>query len=71
MQIRCPNRKPGRGHRRSSSPATYVLVGINCVVFLVMVAREVSWWNPTSDQLMFWGADNAGAVLIKDDGGGL
>ncbi len=51
----------------SYAPATYVLVGINCVVFLVMVARGVSWWNPTSDQLMFWGADNAGAVLIKGD----
>jgi rhomboid protease GluP len=37
------------------------------VVFLVMVARGVGWWNPTSDQLMFWGADNAGAVLIKGD----
>jgi rhomboid protease GluP len=30
-----------------------------------MVARGVSPWNPTSDQLMFWGADNAGAVLIQ------
>jgi rhomboid protease GluP len=42
-----------------------VLVGINCLVFLVMTVRGVSLWNPTSDQLMFWGADNAGAVLIQ------
>jgi rhomboid protease GluP len=42
-------------------------VGINCLVFLVMAARGVSVWNPTSDQLMFWGADNAGAVLIQGE----
>jgi rhomboid protease GluP len=49
----------------SYAPATYALVGINCAVFLVMMARGVSWWNPTSDQLMYWGADNAGSVLIQ------
>jgi rhomboid protease GluP len=51
----------------SYAPATYALVGINCLVFLVMAARGVSVWNPTSDQLMFWGADNAGAVLIQGE----
>jgi rhomboid protease GluP len=45
-------------------PATYLLVGINCVVFLYMVAHGVSAGAPTTDQLMHWGADNAGAVLI-------
>jgi rhomboid protease GluP len=63
------NPPPEPVHRPRSSwsyaPATYVLVGINCLVFLVMLARGVSWWNPTSDQLMFWGADNAGSVLIQ------
>jgi rhomboid protease GluP len=39
-------------------------VGINCAVFLLMVLRGVSPWNPTVDQLMQWGADNAGSVLI-------
>jgi rhomboid protease GluP len=29
-----------------------------------MVARGVSTWSPTVDQLMHWGADNAGSVLI-------
>jgi rhomboid protease GluP len=49
----------------SYAPATYVLVGINCLVFLVMAARGVSLWSPTSDQLLYWGADNAGSVLIQ------
>jgi rhomboid protease GluP len=47
------------------APATYVLVGINCLVFLVMVAHRVSAVGPTLDQLMYWGADNAGSVLIQ------
>jgi rhomboid protease GluP len=46
------------------SPATYLLVGINCAVFLAMVARGVSAASPTTYQLMHWGADNAGAVLL-------
>lgn len=48
------------------APATYVLVGINCLVFLVMVARGVSVWSPSPEQLLYFGADHAGAVL---DGG--
>ena len=46
------------------APATYLLVGINCAVFLAMVARGVSAGAPTTDQLMYWGADHAGAVLL-------
>ena len=48
----------------AAAPATYLLVGINCAVFLAMVAHGVSAGSPTTDQLMHWGADNAGAVLI-------
>jgi rhomboid protease GluP len=61
-----PPPPPVRRRRPSwaSAPATYLLVGINCAVFLVMVARGVSAANPTVDQLMQWGADNAGAVLL-------
>jgi rhomboid protease GluP len=33
-------------------------------VFLLMVLRGSSIWMPTVDQLMHWGADNAGSVLI-------
>jgi rhomboid protease GluP len=57
-----PRPRPRR--RWASAPATYLLVGINCAVFLWMVARGVSIWNPTVDQLMYFGADNAGNVLI-------
>lgn len=46
------------------APATYLLVGINCAVFLAMVAHGISAGSPTTDQLMHWGADNAGSVLI-------
>jgi rhomboid protease GluP len=53
-------RRPGW----ASAPATYLLVGINCAVFLAMVLRGVSIGSPTTDQLMHWGANNAGSVLI-------
>jgi len=42
-------------------------VGINCAVFLAMVARGVSPGAPTVAQLMRWGADNAGSVLLGDE----
>jgi len=47
----------------SYAPATYVLVGINCLVFLVMLLFRVSAVSPTPDQLLYFGADHAGAVL--------
>ena len=46
------------------APATHVLVGINCAVFLAMLARGISAVNPTVDQLMAWGATNAGNELV-------
>lgn len=45
------------------SPATYLLVGINCLVFVAMVLRGVSPGSPNAEQLLQWGAGNAGAVL--------
>ncbi len=48
----------------ASAPATYILTGINCGVFLLMVLRGSSIWMPTLDQLMFWGADRPNNVLI-------
>lgn len=61
-----PPPPPVRRQRPSwaAAPATYLLVGINCAVFLAMVLRGVSIGNPTVDQLMQWGADNAGNVLL-------
>lgn len=55
-------RRPAASWARS--PATYLLVGINCAVYLAMVAHKVSATGPTTDQLMRWGANNAGAVLL-------
>ncbi len=65
-----PSPPPPVRRRRSSwsyAPATYALVGLNCLVFLVMTLRGASIWSPTLDQLMYWGADNAGSVLIKGE----
>src|ERR1022692_2047168 len=61
-----PRAPPVRRQRPSwaMAPATYLLVGINCAVFLAMVARGVSAGSPTVEQLMQWGANNAGNVLL-------
>jgi membrane associated rhomboid family serine protease len=61
-----PYQQPVRKQRSSwaSAPATYVLVGINCAVFLAMLANHVSFMSPSPEDLMHWGANNAGAVLI-------
>jgi rhomboid protease GluP len=44
-----------------------LLVGINCAVFLAMVTHGVSAGAPTTGQLMHWGANNAGSVLINGE----
>jgi rhomboid protease GluP len=49
------------------APATYVLVGINCLVFVIMVMRGVSILSPASGQLLYFGANNASAVLQYGD----
>ena len=46
------------------APATYLLVGINCLVFLAMVFSHVSIFNPTPDQLVHWGANVPVNVLL-------
>jgi rhomboid protease GluP len=64
-----PTPQPVVRRRRSfwaTAPATYVLVGINCAVFLAMLLRGVGLISPTAEQLMQWGANNAGSVLIND-----
>jgi rhomboid protease GluP len=55
-----PRRRPGW----ASAPATYLLVGINCGVFLGMVLRGANLWMPSLDQLMQWGADRPNNVLV-------
>lgn len=49
----------------AAAPATYLLCGINCLVFLAMVMNHVSPISPTPDQLLAWGGDHAGAVLMQ------
>jgi rhomboid protease GluP len=51
----------------ATAPATYLLLGINCAVFLVMVGNGVSIGSPTTQQLMHWGANNTGSVLINGE----
>ena len=40
------------------APATYILIGINCVVYLLMTLSGVSWWEPTTQHILHWGASN-------------
>ena len=56
-------RPPVRRRRGASSAAKYLLVGINVAVFLAMTMNHVSATRPTTRQILFWGADNAGMVL--------
>ena len=58
---------PRRRSRWAAAPATYILVGINCGVFLAMVAQGASIWMPTLDQLMRWGADRPDNILIHGE----
>jgi rhomboid protease GluP len=51
----------------AAAPATYLLLAINCGVFLAMLARGSSFWMPTLDQLMFWGADRPNNVLVNGE----
>jgi len=37
--------------------ATYVLLAINIIIFVVMLASAVSWMQPETDQVLRWGAD--------------
>lgn len=48
----------------SIAPATYVLIGINCAVFIAMVLKGGSLMNPSPEDLLHrWGANSAGYVL--------
>ena len=57
-----PRPRPRRGW--ASAPATYLLVGINCAVFVVMVLKGSGIWMPTLDQLMTFGADQPYNILV-------
>lgn len=59
---------PGRLRQSLSSwaaaPATYMLLGINCGVFLLMVLSGVSASSPRPEQLLHWGADLGVSILV-------
>jgi rhomboid protease GluP len=52
-----------RGRNLFSAPATYVLVGINCAVFVWMVLHGVSVTSPTTNQLIHYGATEVDLIL--------
>jgi rhomboid protease GluP len=56
-----PRARPRR--RWATAPATWTLLGINCAVYVLMVFTGTSPIKPSSESLLVWGADNAGAVL--------
>jgi rhomboid protease GluP len=46
------------------APATYLLVGINFAVFIAMLLHGISFWMPTVGQILDYGAENAGLILL-------
>src|SRR5271154_1090590 len=66
---RVPVREDAPGEPRArrleffGAPGTYLLVGINCAVFLWMVLHGVSVQSPTPNDLVRFGANNASLVL--------
>src|ERR1700742_1033211 len=56
---------PRRRNRWSYAPATYVLVGINCLVFIGMMLNGVSIISPTPTELLNWQANN-GYLVLRD-----
>jgi len=62
--VRSPDQPQARSRGSwAVAPATYLLVGINVAVFLLMAFSGVSTTKPTPNQLLLWGADNGGLVL--------
>jgi rhomboid protease GluP len=59
--VQSPRR--ARGRNVLAAPATYVLVGINCAVFVWMVLHGVSAKDPRTDQLVHYGATNPDLIL--------
>ena len=62
-----PVPQPSSRPRWAYAPATYILVGINCLVFVAMVFSGVSVVAPTPEQLLKFGADYGPYVLVLGD----
>jgi rhomboid protease GluP len=54
-----------RGWNILATPGTYILLAINIVVFGWMVLHGVSAKDPTTDQLLHYGATNAGYIVLS------
>lgn len=52
-----------RGRSVFSAPGTYSLVAVNCIVFLWMLLHGVSPSDPTTNQLLHFGATNAYLIM--------
>lgn len=64
-----PSRQPAPFRSRflagwSYAPATYILIGINCAVYLLMTLRGVSWWAPTAQDILHWGASRGANEIL-------
>ena len=71
-EILPPDATPGQTRQRPlplwrGAPGTYLLVAINCLVFLYMVSRGCSIWMPTVDQLAHFGGTCSNDVLISGE----
>lgn len=56
-------RRPSRFASLRYAPATYLLLALNIGVFVYMVWRGVNWQNPSSDALLYFGANKARFVI--------
>jgi len=56
-----------RLRERFGAPGTYLLVGINCAVFLWMVMHGVSAQSPSSADLVHFGATNVARMLLHGE----
>ncbi len=46
------------------APATYILIGINVAVYLLMTLKGVSWWAPTAADILHWGASRGANEIL-------
>lgn len=63
QQTYAPPPRRRRNHW-AMAPATYTLVGINVLVYLVMCFSGISWWLPSVQALIHSGADVGANVFI-------
>jgi rhomboid protease GluP len=62
-EVSRPNSRE-RGWNILNTPGTYALLGVNIAVFGWMALHGVSLTDPTTTQLVHYGATNAGYVLV-------